>query len=275
MSSLAWLTRTVLLTQTVAILATLVAVPSFQSQAPRENHLAVLGYLLPASTWDTPSVWSAAVAVFLVGMVLWMASPLQRTGAVSGLLGLLVLGSWRVQNEFYATHQLFAPFAVLAIFGTATLAYGTVAVPRKTFRHAVMLLGFGYTMAGLEKLWANGFSWADGTALRLWLSVPWVDDSVAHWLSEQPFLAATGQTVVLFAETFAIVGLAFRSTRLPWGAVLLAFHLCLEWWMGLAFYGNEMALIVLCGVWPISEGWPKRFRRGQRAQTELVVRGVS
>jgi len=92
----------------------------------------------------------------------------------------------------------------------------------------------------------SGASWADGTSPRIWLTVWAESDPLASWLIRTPWAATLGQATVLFVETTAALGFAFRKTRIPYAVVLLSFHLAMEWWLGLAFYANELTLLALC-----------------------------
>lgn len=240
-------TRAVVIAIFVAVLLTLMRLPTVTNDAPRENYLSLLGLVLPEQTWSNSLVLTLGMVGFLVGTLLWVMSPRATLGAAIAVVGLILVGSFRVENELYARHQLFQPVAALAILaGGTALRRGKLDLPAWIWTAVACAIGWGYTLSGLEKLSASGVGWADGTALRVWLAAFAPDKPVASWLIGTPWAANLGQVIVLIAETTAVFGLGFRKTRLLVALVLLSFHLSMEWWMGLAFYPTEVILVALC-----------------------------
>ncbi len=246
----AWFTRLVVAGLGVLSILTILRLPTQLGTDPRENYLSVLGLVLPEDTWTHSSVIVLATVFFGVGVVLWIAlDRLAIIGACVTVVALLVLGSFRVEQELYSRHQLFQPFAVLLVLGLGTwLQAGKLALPRWVWTAVAVVLGWGYTLAGLEKLRTSGLAWADGTALRVWLTAFDVNDPIAHWIVDTPWVAALGQSIVLFTETTALLGLTFRRTRGFYALVLFSFHASLEIWLGLTFFGTEFALLAVAAT---------------------------
>lgn len=239
-------TRLVVLGLAVTTLATIWSFPNQSIDGPRENHLSVLGLLLPESTWSTGWLSVVAVVVFLVGIVAWTVSRWATAGAILAIGGLAVLGSIRVENELYARHQLFVPFTVLAVLAGATaLGRGRLAFEGWIWTAVAVAVGWSYTTAGFEKLQASGPAWADGTSLRVWLAAFAPDDSLGAWLVQTPWAATVAQSTALVLEVTAVVGLSVRSTRTLSAFGLLTMHLVTESMLGLGFFGNEFVLLAL------------------------------
>ena len=105
-------------------------------------------------------------------------------------------------------------------------------------------MAFSYSTSGWTKLLANGWGWANGAALQLWV---WgADPAVPHLrelILEHRGLAAALQGAVLLAEAGALLALTHRFVRLGVGLVLLGFHVTGELIFGYGFYGNIAALL--------------------------------
>ena len=242
----AFFTRFVVLGVSVSVQLTLVLQPLTISDAPRENHLSVVGLLAPEAMWTEPSVFVLGVVAFLGGIALWMLPGRATVGAILAVTGLGLLVSFRVENLLYAQHQLFQPFTVLAVLAAATaMQRGSLELPAWVWTAVAVSVGWGYTLAGGEKLVTSGPAWGDGTALRVWLRAFADENPVTDWLVATPWVAAVGMSTVLVVETTAVIGLGFRLTRVPYALALLSFHLVLEWLIGLLFFGNEFILIAL------------------------------
>lgn len=254
----------------LACLAVLARIPPQSVPGERVHHLSVLGHLLPEAIWDSGHVYVAAVLTFALCAGLWWlriavgwTAPLTAAAAV-------VLGSWRAEREYYALHQLFAPTLLLillaagSVFERARIAaagdryWGTALVPRWVTVGALITLGWGYSLSGLEKLRASGWMWLDGRSLRIWmadLAAP--DNPIALWLMDRPTAAVACQSAVWVGETFALPLLLHPRTRLPAALLLLSFHLALELTLHLSFFGNEVALLVLGVLGPLGVWTPR------------------
>ena len=240
------LTRFAVLGLSVAVVLTMFLEPATISDAPRENHLSLLGLLVPEVLWTEPLVYAFGAVAFVAGVAMWMLTGRATIGSVLAVAGLGLLVSFQVENDLYAQHQLFQPFTVLAVLSAATaMQRGNLRLPTWVWTAVAVAVGWGYTLAGWEKIMTSGLAWGDGTALRVWLVQFAADDALADWLVATPWAARVCLSATLAVETFAVLGLGFRLTRVPFAFVLLIIHLAAEVMMGLHFFGNEFIMVVL------------------------------
>jgi len=262
------LAQGLLLAVWLATLVVLVLLPPQITSGVRENHLAMLGHVLPEAIWQVRAVYDVSLALFVAGGALWWLRIRPVASSVVTVLALWMLGSWRAQGEMYSRHQLYVPFLTLLVLAGWTVLcrrelaevdaseedgalYRARVVPVWVPWSVLVLVGWGYTTSGLEKLAAGGVAWGDGVSLRVWLTALAPEHPLTHVFTASPALAAIAQSLVLWGEVFAVVGLAWRPLR-PWfGLVLLGFHASLEWTLGLRFLGNEVVLLLLAVVWPV------------------------
>ena len=235
--------------------------PAFDGE--RVHYLTVLGYVLPQPVMNSVLTHHGFWALLTVSAGLWLGRLALPWSAGTAVLAAIGMFSWNIDHMTYARHQPFVPTMLLVLLcawfaldhrkiseadRNGTL-WTSLLVPRWVEVLAIGYVGLTYTFSGLEKLRVSGVGWADGGSLQLWMAVMNRNETLGS-LFTIPMFAQAAITILFLAEIFAVFGLLWTRSR-PWfGLVLFGFHLCVELTVGMRFYGNELALLVLCVPWP-------------------------
>ncbi|TNE88096.1 MAG: hypothetical protein EP330_15680 [Deltaproteobacteria bacterium] len=224
----------------------------------RIHHLAVLGYVIPEAVLDHPVYWWTAWLMMAGGAVTWLAGRGLRVAPIVTLVGMLLVYTHDVEHMFYTRHQGFMPTQIGFVLAAWTLidrkriaeaiARGTVwqdtLLPRWVEYATLGYMGWHYTVSGISKIATSGIGWANAESLQLWMA-RFGFGPVGAFIAETPWFAGMGMAIVLFLETFGILGLPWKVSRPVFGFGLLVFHLSLEITLNLGFYANEWSLIIL------------------------------
>lgn len=106
----------------------------------------------------------------------------------------------------------------------------------------VAAVGF-YFASGCSKVRDAGIGWADGVSLGFWLEDK--ASPLAQSLADRPSVLAIVSTLVLAAELGAPVALLSRRLRIAYLLGWIALHVGIFLGMGIAYFGNVVALALL------------------------------
>ncbi len=221
--------------------------------------------LLPEELWQSPALFTALRCVAVVALLLWAANILLPFSACTAAIGFFLLISNAVAGQIYVRHQPHVVAMLLCVYAVWVLSryreisaaprlwcYGRAApYPQWVYSVALFYLTSTYSFAGVSKLLGSGLNWANGTALQLWC---YLSEGRGVLLRDlclyDRSLAAALQAVVLFAELTCILCFFLPRLRRVYGAILLGFHLSVEWLFGLGFYGNILAGLLFLLLYP-------------------------
>ncbi len=179
-----------------------------------------------------------------------MATRFRRVGAWTTTLGMLLLGSIYWENLPWFRHKFVCPFWLLLLLAAAQLRQHP---PRWLREGAVLTFAAFYGGAGLAKLLASGFAWADGVGLQLWLLRLGDSDSlVRSWVIEDATLAKWLATTALGLELAVPIAIVWARSRPDLGVMLLALHLGIDRVLHIDFR-PQMLLVAVILCWPADE----------------------
>jgi hypothetical protein len=243
----------------------------------REHALSIIGFL-PDSVLFDERVFVVFKMLFVVFAALWFLDLLVPRSAWIATVSLTVVLSLFMESRSYTPHQYHALAMLLWVFcfwyhacaepgsaNRATLAPLTpLRMPRWVYALALYYLCVTYSLSGMTKLLSNGFAWANGTSLQLWILL-WGDVSAypAQVVLRDRHFAEAAQAATLFFESAAVLVLFYPQWRRVIGAGLLGFHLTGETIFHYRFYANIFAVAAILLFYP---GWSRGWTGSTRAR---------
>lgn len=232
---------------------------------PKGATVSVAGLLAPTSWWESPTLLWIARALLAGGAVIWLFSHVRMVriaAAWATAAGMLTLGSLYWEDLPWFRHKFVPPVWLLILLAAAEHARAEPGqAPRWVREGAVLVLATFYAGAGLHKLLASGWRWADGTALQLWL---WrlgdLDSTVRAWAIADVRVAALLASAALLLELAAVLLVPLPRLR-PWlGAGLIAMHAGIDQVLHIDF--RPMIVLVAAVLLPWPQWWQRVRRRG-------------
>jgi len=227
---------------------------------PRLHYLSVLG-LSGIEPCVVPRIgFSLLQVLFALAAVLWALQKAVPYSAWAATGLFVLIESLRQETSHYSDHQPYTVTMVLVLLcawyqierrairiaaSERRLAEALV-LPRWVPALAIFYLALTYTLSGVDKLVHSGPSWADGTALRMWLvhSGAAERSTLGGWIAASPRVAFLLQTTTLAVETLALLATRTRITSVLLGVTLIGMHLATWHLFSVHFFGN----MVLCAV---------------------------
>lgn len=227
-------------TRILLIIAIVLACCPFEPTGVAENPSPVTFLSsIPADILADPGLLFAMRAVLIVSALLWFFCLLTPLSCWITVLAVGGLWAVRVENSIFSPHIFHVGIMLLLIhaawftFYRRQIVYAfragetmtTFAYPYWVFWLSVFYIGWFHTLAGVAKLRAHGWQWADGTSLQLWTHAFGYEGSPVTQMivSNQP-LAMLLQQGTLVIETAAILCVLGRPFRWLVGLTLLGFY---------------------------------------------------
>jgi hypothetical protein len=253
----------------------------------RDHALSIVG-LLPNWLLFDPRLFACCKLLFVVFGALWFVGLLIPWSGWIATVSFTALMSLFVESEYYTTHQCHVLGVLLWVFcawhhfcrrelqaaPAKTQLLSRPVMPRWVYALGLYSLCLTYTFSGLTKIVRNGFGWANGTSLQLWVLSFGDPTSVLGQLvlSDRRIAEAAQGTTLLF-EALAWTALVFPRLRRLVGGGLLGFHLGSELIFNYRFYANMFAIAAFLLAYPSWAAWPLPQER--RAPTPRGLPGVA
>lgn len=194
---------------------------------------------IPQQYLTDPNVMLWLRGILLLSGLLWFFCWLTPISAWVTTLAFAGLWALRTENSIYSPHIYHIAIVLTFIHAAwftfynrrivAAIRNRTTAIsydyPAWVFGLSVFYIGWFHTLAGIAKLRAHGWQWADGVSLQLWTKAfGYAPSPVTQWIvSDQPNTMLL-QQVTLVVETAAILCVLGRPFRWIIGLSLLAFY---------------------------------------------------
>ncbi|MDP1562591.1 MAG: hypothetical protein Q8M16_14530 [Pirellulaceae bacterium] len=222
---------------------------------------------VPQSELQDPMVIYGFQAVVVLSCVLWLLNWLTPFSCWIAVLSFAGLSALRIENSTELCHsysllwQLMVVHSLWYSFYSSKLGASEATsrcYPAWVFWLCVFVLGWFHTLSGLGKWmaadpdWANGWNWADGVSLQLWLQAFGNPNSrLVQFLLQEVAVARVVQQAILVIELTAILAIFTPTLRRFVGLALVVYygfflHCFVDWQsllgrMGLGAETVEMA----------------------------------
>ncbi|MDC0671653.1 hypothetical protein [Nannocystis radixulma] len=231
---------------------------------PKGAVVSTAGLVVPTAWWSSPALLWSGRALLWGGAVIWLFGHARKVRYAAGwatALGMLTLGSLYWEDLPWFRHKFVPPLWLLVLLAAAEHAPARPGqAPRWVREGAVFVLASFYAGAGLHKLLASGWRWADGTALQLWLWRLGDGDSLVRaWAIVDARVAAALAATALLLELAAVLLVPLPRVR-PWlAAGLVGLHVGIDQILHIDFRPMIALVIVVLMPWP---EWWQRLRHG-------------
>lgn len=227
-------------TRILLILAIALGCCPFEMTGELEN-VKTISFLsgIPAETLADPGVMYGLRAVLVVAALMWFFCLLVPVSCWLTALAFAGLWALRLENSIFSPHIFHVAIMLTVIhaawftFYRRSIVYAyrsdqtatTYNYPYWVYWLSVFYIGWFHTLAGIEKLRAHGWAWADGTSLQLWThAFGYHPSPVTQWIVSNHQVAQWLQQGTLVIETAAILCILGRPFRWLVGLGLLGFY---------------------------------------------------
>ncbi|MCW5824717.1 MAG: hypothetical protein KIT34_18105 [Cyanobacteria bacterium TGS_CYA1] len=224
---------------------------------PKGDNLSILGYLLPASFWDSLLVLPLGKTVFFLSALCWALLPVwakKISLSEDKIAQIAIISAWVCvfgyffvactywENLPWIRHKFVLPFWLLTLNALWYQFYGGQIVgalkrneflkveiyPGWVYGASVFFISVFYTFSGVSKMMAAP-DWASGLSLQLW-TIAYGDQSspVARLILEDRMYARILQTSVLSLESLSFLAIFFAPLRVLIAIGLFAFHCAVD-----------------------------------------------
>lgn len=201
---------------------------------------------LPRVFLENKTAFYATSAVTIVSLLLWMFRQKPRVFSVLSVVAFGIASTFYLQNLPFGDHRQAVLFLLLM-----ALAATEFNLSDKTFfpLAACALLSL-YFLAGWEKIFWSGLSWANGSSLQVFAHYLGRDGSALRgWILDSKSFAQALQICGLILEC-GVFALFFRGpVRWVWLMGLLVFHGAIEEVFMYRFFPFYILVFYLFG-WP-------------------------
>lgn len=198
---------------------------------------------VPQTELQDPMVFFGFQAVVVLSCVLWLLNWLTPLSCWFAVLSFAGLASLRIENSTELCHtysligMLLVVHALWYTFYSGRISANTGTAPNRCYPAwvlwlSVFVIAWFHTLSGVGKWmvadpdWANGWLWADGVSLQLWLkSFGNQDSRLVQFLLQEVALARAVQQAILVIELTAILAVLAPAFRRVVGVALAVYYL--------------------------------------------------